>query len=147
MAIICSCIYYSHCSFCRLNVDRYRWIRAKYKVIRLRAGRKWCFQVKCSSIYMPRNFVVWSLNFAPIWLSGVPFIETTFSEMLNVLPFRLGAMHFVLVGFRDKQLAQNQSSNSAKLEFVWLNISFGLESKKYTDVSSTKDSLWLLVKF
>ena len=91
---------------------------------------------------MDKYVVAWSLNFALILLGGVSFMETTFPENSLFLLCCLKTMHFVLVMSYDKQLTQNKSNKSAKLEFAWLNRTSGLQWDKYNDVSSSaKDGM------
>jgi len=72
-------------------------------------------------------------------------MSTSLPEKWHFLLLGLNTIYFVLVGFKDKWLPQNQSNNSVKL--AWLNSSSRSESEKYNDVSSAKDIIWPLVDF
>lgn len=99
----------------------------------------WYFHDKNSSTCKPKNFVDFSSVFEQILLSSVPFIDKT---KLSKLLFFCGArmtIYFVLLGFRDNLLTQNQLNTSFIAVFDCLYNVGRSWCDKYTDVSSAKD--------
>ena len=68
----------------------------------------WGFHDKDSSMYIPRNFIEVSLQFLPILFRGEPLTKSAYLFRSHCLCWGLKTIYFVLPGFNDSLLAQNQ---------------------------------------
>jgi len=101
----------------------------------------WCFQVKCSSIRMPRYLLDFSL-----WSFLVRFNCVPFDEIFNVVKSGFMwdgrmTMYFVLLSLRHSLLAQNQVNRFFNCSFTMKNKVLMFECDTYKVVSSAKDRM------
>ena len=90
---------------------------------------------------MPKFFLNFSWKFVPIWVRGVFAIHSFRPEVSCRVFDAFITINFVLVGFNDNLLEQNQSYNLLTSSFAFLNNFAKFESARYSDVSSANDRI------
>ena len=102
----------------------------------------WWFQVKCSSIYIPRNLVAFSVQLFPIFSNSVPLIliYRSVKSVRNCLG-RI-TIYLVFFAFRDSFFQQNHLNKLFICVFASAYNWSRLDPDIYSVVSSANDSMF-----